>query len=195
MPMCASAAGMRLAFGRRKEGAVARFEADARQNETGASHRARNALAIAGVGAVWLALDIATKGFFNGGAFAVGQHIAGPFLGLFRFTLVHNTGGAWGLFSDSTIALGVVSLAVSVLLVAFALWEPHATLGQAIGAALVAAGGVGNAIDRFVQGYVVDFIEFTFIDFPVFNIADIGVTCGLVLLVLSTLLAWRKESV
>lgn len=53
---------------------------------------------------------------------------------------------------------------------------------------LVAAGGIGNAIDRFALGYVVDFIQPLFIDFPVFNVADIGVTCGFVLLVLSLLL-------
>ena len=50
-----------------------------------------------------------------------------------------------------------------------------------------------RAIDRFSQLYVVDFIDFTFIDFPVFNVADIGVTCGFVLLVIGYLLATRKE--
>ena len=56
------------------------------------------------------------------------------------------------------------------------------------------SGGLGNAFDRFAQGYVIDFIDFTFIDFPVFNIADIGVTCGFVLLVIGYLLAARKEA-
>ena len=48
----------------------------------------------------------------------------------------------------------------------------------------VVVDGEGNAIDRIVTGYVVDFICFDFIDFPVFNIADIGVTCGIIMLVL-----------
>ena len=47
---------------------------------------------------------------------------------------------------------------------------------------MVVAGGIGNAIDRFLMGYVVDFICADFIDFPIFNVADIGVTCGFVLL-------------
>ena len=55
------------------------------------------------------------------------------------------------------------------------------------------SGGLGNAIDRFSQLYVVDFIDFTFIDFPIFNVADIGVTCGFVLLVIGYLLVTRKE--
>ena len=53
---------------------------------------------------------------------------------------------------------------------------------QLILIAIIAAGGIGNAIDRLVTGYVVDFICFDFIDFPVFNIADIGVTCGITIL-------------
>ncbi len=58
--------------------------------------------------------------------------------------------------------------------------------------ALVVAGGLGNAIDRFTLGYVVDFIEPVFIDFPVFNVADIGVTCGFVLFVVAMILAYRR---
>ena len=154
----------------------------------------RNACVLAIVGIVWLAFDFATKRFFDGGAFQLGEHIAGPFLGLFRFTLVHNTGAAWGMFSDSTLALGVFSLVICAAVAAYALFESDAPLGVAVGAGLVVAGGVGNAIDRFSLGYVVDFVDFTFIDFPVFNIADIGVTCGLVVIILSTLYAWRKEA-
>ena len=58
---------------------------------------------------------------------------------------------------------------------------------------LVVAGGIGNAIDRFSQGYVVDFIEPVFIDFPVFNVADIGVTCGFVLFLVGVIVSWRHE--
>lgn len=141
----------------------------------------------------WLVIDQFVKRFFDSGSYALGEHIAGPFLGLFRFTLVHNTGGAWGIFSDSTMILGIVALVVSALLVGYLVWDPKASLGQALGVALVVAGGIGNAIDRFAQGYVIDFIDLTFMDFPVFNIADIGVTCGIVILLVATLVAWRKE--
>ena len=54
------------------------------------------------------------------------------------------------------------------------------------------AGGIGNALDRFTLGYVVDFIEPVFIDFPVFNVADIGVTCGFVLFLAGMLLSWHR---
>ena len=63
----------------------------------------------------------------------------------------------------------------------------------ALGGALVVAGGIGNAIDRFIQGYVVDFIELSFMDFPVFNIADIGVTCGVALIFIAVIFFWRGD--
>lgn len=158
------------------------------------SRRGRNALVLLCVAAAWLALDQLTKAFFNGGSFQLGEHIAGPFLGLFRFTLVHNTGAAWGMFGGSTLALGVLSLGVCALLLAYLLvLEPEASLAQAVGLALVVAGGIGNAIDRFAQGYVVDFIDFAFMDFPVFNVADIGVTCGFVLFFCALLWDMRRE--
>ena len=55
--------------------------------------------------AAWVALDAFTKAQFHGGV--VGRVVFGPVLGLFDFRLIHNTGGAWGIFSDSTFALGV----------------------------------------------------------------------------------------
>ena len=157
------------------------------------SRRVRNAVVFAVIAAVWIVLDFAVKRFFDG-TFSTGGVIAGPFAGLFQFRLVHNTGAAWGMFGDSTFALGVLSLVVCALLLVYLfVLSPHATVVQTMGLALVFAGGIGNAIDRFAQGYVVDFIEFSFIDFPVFNIADIGVTCGFVIFLFALVLQWRRE--
>lgn len=99
--------------------------------------------------------------------------------GLFRLELVHNYGAAWSSLSGerwllvavTTVGLGVLAyLAVKIVrhpLGVWALW-------------LVIAGGIGNLIDRLRLGYVVDMIATEFIRFPVFNIADIFVTCGTV---------------
>lgn len=142
--------------------------------------------------ALWLAFDVATKAFFN--SFELGSVVGGPYLGLIQFRLVHNTGMAWGLFGDSTFALGVMSVVVCVVLTAFFLVNLRRVSAlELVGLALVVAGGLGNALDRFTLGYVVDFIETTFIDFPVFNIADIGVTCGFILFVLGLLISFRRE--
>ena len=109
--------------------------------------------------------------------------------------LVHNTGAAWGMFAGNTALLGVFSLVVVCALVGYFVYDrENVNLLQTIGIALVGAGGIGNAIDRFIQGYVTDFIAVTFIDFPVFNVADIGVTCGVVLLFLGFALQWHQES-
>ena len=154
----------------------------------------RNAIVVAIVVIVWVAADFASKRFFDSGEFTLGQNIAGPFLGLFRFTLVHNTGAAWGILAGNTVALGVFSVVMCVLLLLFLfVFEQRANLGLALGVAMVVGGGIGNAIDRFAGQYVVDFIEFTFIQFPVFNIADIGVTCGIVLFFAAYLIGLRKE--
>lgn len=142
--------------------------------------------------AVWLLLDQCTKAFFN--TYEPGEVIAGPFAGLFQFRLVHNTGAAWGIFDQSTLLLGVFSLVVCVVLaVATLVLAPQWSRVTVFSAALVVAGGIGNVIDRFALGYVVDFIETTFIGFPVFNVADIGVTCGVTLFLITLIIDWYKE--
>ena len=114
---------------------------------------------------------------------------------------MHNTGAAFGIFANGTIVLGVISVVISFALLALPLLlelynsrsKKSSTPAfqfstiQLLSVAIVAAGGIGNAVDRFVTGYVVDFICFDFIDFPVFNIADIGVTCGILILVTNLL--------
>lgn len=141
---------------------------------------------------VWVLLDQLTKSHFA--SMQPGGIIAGPFAGIIDIRLVHNTGGAWGIFSGNTTALGVFSLVVCAVLMAYFFWQRNEVNAcQTVGIALIVAGGIGNAIDRFMQGYVVDFIEFSFIDFPVFNVADIGVTCGFVLLFIGLFLSLKNE--
>lgn len=157
------------------------------------THRRRNAVVFALVTVAWVVFDYVTKRLLDG-PHAPGDSIAGPFLGLFRLRLIHNTGAAWGMFGDATTVLAFLSLAVCIALAVYLfVFAPQANLGQAIGLSLVVAGGIGNALDRFMQGYVVDFIDLTFMDFPVFNVADIGVTCGFIIFVLSLMIAWNHE--
>lgn len=152
----------------------------------------KKTIILAIVAVVWVALDQLTKALVAGQE--LGALFAGPYLGLVDFRLIHNTGGAWGIFAGNTFALGIFSLAVCVaLLLYFALQVKQTNLVQTIGIALIVAGGIGNAIDRFAQGYVVDFIEFSFFDFPVFNVADIGVTCGFAILFIGLAIEWRSE--
>lgn len=144
------------------------------------------------VALVWLLLDQLSKAVVV--AWSPGEVIRPSELGLVELVSVRNTGGAWGIFSDSTMLLGAFSLIVCAIILLYELFfAKNAPLMSRVGAALVFAGGIGNAIDRFWHGYVVDFISFAFIDFPVFNVADIGVTVGAALFLASMLLSARKD--
>lgn len=157
------------------------------------SKKGRNVAIFASLITVWLVSDIISKQIFTR-AFTAGKVSGESILGLFQFTLVHNSGAAWGIFGDSTGILAVISLVISGLIfVYFVSISARANVGEVAGLAFIIAGGIGNAIDRFTLGYVVDFIEFSFIEFPVFNIADIGVTCGFAILLISIIYSWIKE--
>ncbi len=97
------------------------------------------------------------------------------FIGL---SYAENTGAAFSMFSDSTMLLSVVTLILMICgVVAFFVMKTHNRIIDCC-AVLIIAGGAGNLIDRFRMGYVVDYIKTLFIDFPVFNFADILVVVG-----------------
>lgn len=144
------------------------------------------------VALAWFALDVASKTYAN--SFDRGDVFAGPFGGLFQFKLTYNTGAAWSMFSGSTLLLGLIAVVVLiVLLFLMAIFSRHVTWIETFSLGLVFAGGIGNALDRFTLGYVVDFIQTLFISFPTFNVADIGITCGVVLFLISFLYRTFKQ--
>ena len=101
---------------------------------------------------------------------------------------VRNTGAAFSLLESHTWLLALASLAVVLVLCWLAV---NGFFQNALGrwaAALVLAGGTGNLIDRAVFGFVTDMFRTTFIDFPVFNVADCCVTVGVPLLLAYILL-------
>lgn len=97
------------------------------------------------------------------------------FIGL---SYAENTGAAFSAFSDSTMLLSVVTLVLLLGGIVFLLLGKIEGKLLNICAVLILAGGAGNLIDRFAQGYVVDYIKTLFIDFPVFNFADILIVVG-----------------
>lgn len=83
----------------------------------------------------------------------------------------------------------------SVYFCIFILKSPNTVLSPLICTALVlAAGAVGNLIDRVFRGYVIDFIYFSLIDFPVFNVADIYVVCSGIFLVFCVCFKYKDEN-
>ena len=102
--------------------------------------------------------------------------------GLLNLTYVQNTGAAFSLFADSTMILALFSLLISIGIAAYMALRPLPHRFGRLTLALVLGGAVGNLIDRFFLGYVVDMFAFAFIDFPVFNVADVSLVCGGILL-------------
>lgn len=99
-----------------------------------------------------------------------------PFLpGLLRLQRVSNTGAAFSLFSGSTWLLGLVSLLVAAAVVVWLLLKPPLRFRMALAGGFLLGGAVGNGIDRWRLGYVIDFLEFIPIHFPIFNPADIAI--------------------
>lgn len=117
-----------------------------------------------------------------------------PFLPhIMDLTYVQNTGAAFSIFREHTWILTLVSLVVSILLV-LALarkWITRHPLGRTC-LALVLAGAVGNLIDRALFRFVTDMFQTTFMNFAVFNVADICVVVGGIAFCLYYLLLFDK---
>lgn len=173
-------------------------------NKSSRSYYAKTSITLLGIALLWFALDRVTKIYFDSGMFSLGQDITPSILGIFHLTLVHNTGAAFGIFSDQAAGLAIVSIALSIFLIAlpFAMIMRQAhndnkyrlSFVMLISVAIVVAGGVGNGIDRFISGYVVDFICLDFMAFPVFNLADVGVVCGIAVLLIFCLRFFKENS-
>lgn len=93
-----------------------------------------------------------------------------------------NTGAGWSILSGQTLILILIpTVASAVMIYILAARKIKSGVGN-WGITLILAGALGNLIDRvFRGGEVVDMIRLEFIDFPVFNVADIAVTCGAIL--------------
>ena len=105
-----------------------------------------------------------------------------PFLpGIMQLRTVHNYGAAWSSFSGMRwlLLVGTGAIVLTVLFVVVRGIVRH-PLGL-FSAFLVISGGLGNIIDRARLGYVVDMFDLTFMEYPVFNIADMCIVCGCIL--------------
>ncbi len=103
--------------------------------------------------------------------------------GIFHITYIQNSGAAFSMFQNKTGFLIAMQLAViTVVLVYLIKRQKKEHWCLLLSLSLIAAGGIGNLIDRAMNGYVVDFLDFRI--WPIFNVADISVCVGCGLLVL-----------
>jgi len=104
---------------------------------------------------------------------------------IFKINYIENYGAAFNLFYGNTLFLSLVSIFSSIILTYLIFYKRDIKEFDKVGLSLILAGTIGNGIDRVIKGFVVDFINLHFINFPVFNIADISINIGFFLLLIS----------
>jgi signal peptidase II len=135
-------------------------------------------------------LDLITKSWARGSLIEASRE---PFIpGFMQFVLTTNTGAAFSLGRDNTILMSTLA---SIMTAALIVWtikrelkDSHLPMLERTGFGCLIGGALGNLFDRYTRGRVTDFLDFTFINFPVFNAADVLIDVGIGLLILSTLL-------
>lgn len=114
--------------------------------------------------------------------------------GFIQLNYAENTGAAFGSFSGKTSLLSIFTFIVIVAGFIYLFVKKRKVDGEYVCIALIIAGGLGNLVDRVFRGFVVDYIEPLFIDFAIFNFADILVTCSCVALVIWLFYDMYKEA-
>lgn len=111
-----------------------------------------------------------------------------------QFSYYENDGAMMGMMSGKTTIMTVFSV-LCLLLVGFILFKGMLGYGLEFWCVIfITAGGIGNLIDRIFRGYVIDYIEVLFVDFYIFNFADCLVTCAAIIIIISQIYQFRKES-
>lgn len=114
--------------------------------------------------------------------------------GVFNLVYVENKGAAWGMFAGNQIWLYIFSgILITAMIVFYFIYNKKLDKLFNYSLMIIIAGAVGNMIDRIALGYVRDMIEFGFVEFPVFNIADSAITIGAILLIIDCLFLDGKK--
>ena len=120
-----------------------------------------------------------------------------PFL---NFTFIKNFGGAFNLFNDASLNLGLIFIFLVSLICFYLLLAIFTNLvfkeilfKERVFWSLILAGGLGNLLDRITRGYVVDFIDITFNPY-VFNLADCFVTLGIIFLIIDSFFVHKSNA-
>ena len=103
---------------------------------------------------------------------------------VFTIDLVRNYGAAFNILSGNRLLLSFISIISTIILSYFIFISENKFINR-YGLSFILAGSIGNGIDRILNGYVIDFIKIKFVDFPVFNIADIVINIGVCILIIS----------
>lgn len=116
---------------------------------------------------------------------------------IFSITYIQNKGAAWGVMQGRRIFF----LILTALVVIGCFYILYNTIGNhkhimlTISVTVLISGAIGNMIDRFKYGYVIDFFDFKLIDFPVFNVADIYVTLSMIFIFILLIFKYKEEDI
>ncbi|OUL54312.1 signal peptidase II [Limosilactobacillus reuteri] len=106
--------------------------------------------------------------------------------GIIELTNLRNSGAAWSIFEGQQTFFTIITI-IAIIVIGYFIWQYRKNIPMLIGLSLIMAGTIGNFIDRLRQGYVVDMFETTFINFPIFNLADMCLTLGVIWLIICIL--------
>ncbi|MCD5401605.1 signal peptidase II [candidate division NPL-UPA2 bacterium] len=136
------------------------------------------------VGGLLLLIDQVSKHYIERLLFPVSGQSISLIENLFQLTLVHNPGGAFGLFRGAGPFFFII-ISVLVIISLFLFWKRLSgkDFGGRLSLGLIVGGASGNLIDRLRFGYVIDFLDFSLRGhhWPVFNFADVGISIGAII--------------
>lgn len=112
--------------------------------------------------------------------------------GFFSFAYTENTGAAWSILSNATWLLTIISFFASVGLIIFLFKTKDKNRFMRMSVTLILAGAVGNLYDRLFLGYVRDMMKFDFINFPIFNVADVAMVVGVIMLIVYVIFIYKE---
>ena len=107
--------------------------------------------------------------------------------GIFHLTYCENRGAAFGILQGRFGLLFITTLLVIIAVTVYMIKKRPQSLTLTTSVTLLIGGAIGNLIDRVCRGFVIDFLDFRLIHFPILNIADCFVVCGAILLVIYVL--------
>ena len=140
--------------------------------------------------AIFIAGDQIVKHLIRANMY-LGQSIA-VFGDTLKLTYIHNNGAAFGMLWGKNIILIVVPIVIMVAIFIFIFKTKSKYKLMNTGLTLIAAGGVGNCIDRIIFGKVTDMISLSFFP-PIFNVADIAVTFGCIFVIIAVIFSGVKK--
>lgn len=115
--------------------------------------------------------------------------------GILNFTYIHNHGAGWGILAGQRLFFIVVTVIIIIYLFYILIKQRHQKWYKLIWIGVILAGAFGNLIDRILLGYVIDMFDLVFFDFPIFNVADVALTVGIIGLIIVTILSSEEESI